>query len=236
MAKNKKAPKEEIIPEGMSRKQYADKAFRKKVTVINLCLLSVFVVAVVAVIVVAWHNTQVHNEEFEQKAAAFNAEKDAVILQLEEIEKNGGSHEDKSKVKINVTDDTFYDWIAILDDSYQTNEDDELHNAFAGAEIHLQGMFYTKELSKNKVQYWVYRNHSHEGHEHEESEHEKSEEINVSEMVPIEVIFDEDVDIPKDGTWVDVKGIVGPDSTKNLSAVRYAEMTIMDEPGQEYVE
>ena len=51
-----------------------------------------------------------------------------------------------------------------------------------------------------------------------------------------EVIFDEDVEIPEDGTWVDIVGIVGPDSTKNLSGIRYAEMTLMDEPGQEYVE
>ena len=64
----------------------------------------------------------------------------------------------------------------------------------------------------------------------------EEEEFSTADMVPIEVIFDEDVEIPEDGTWVDVKGIVGPDSTKNLSGIRYAEMTIMDEPGQEYVE
>ena len=40
MAKNKKVPKEEIIPEGMSKKDYADAAFRKKVTIINLCILA----------------------------------------------------------------------------------------------------------------------------------------------------------------------------------------------------
>ena len=45
-----------------------------------------------------------------------------------------------------------------------------------------------------------------------------------------------DVEIPEDGTWVDIVGIVGPDSTKNLSGIRYAEMTLMDEPGNEYVE
>ena len=48
--------------------------------------------------------------------------------------------------------------------------------------------------------------------------------------------IDEDVEIPEDGTWVDIVGIVGPDSTKNLSGVRDAKMTIMDKPGTEYVE
>lgn len=235
MAKKKKAPKEEIIPEGMSRKQYADKAFRKKVTIINMCLLSVFLIGVVIVLVVAWHNTNVHNAEFEQKAAAFKAEKDAIILQLEEIEENGGTHEDKSKVKINVTDETFYDWITLLDDTYQAKDDDEIYAAFGGAEIHLQGMFFTNKLSENNIQYWVYRKHSHEGHEHAH-ENEEDGKTKISDMVPIEVIFDEDVEIPEDGTWVDIVGIVGPDSTKNLSGIRYAKMTIMDEPGQEYVE
>ncbi len=237
MAKNKKTPKEEIIPEGMSPKQYADKAFRKKVTIINACLLSVFVIAVVAVLVVTGYKTKLHNEEFEAKAAAFKAEKDAVLLQLEEIEENGGSHEDKSKVKINVTDETFYDWITLLDDTYQAKDDEELYAAFGGAEIHLQGMFYTNKLSENNIQYWVYRKHSHEGHEHGQT-HEGVDDskTNISDMVPIEIIFDEDVEIPEDGTWVDVVGIVGPDSTKNLSGIRYAKMTIMDEPGQEYVE
>ena len=236
MAKDKKLPKEEIIPEGMSRKQYADKAFRKKVTIINLCLLSVFAIGVVAILGMTWYNTKLHNEEFERKAAAFKAEKDAILLQLEEIEENGGSHEDKSKVKINVTDETFYDWITLLDDTYQAKDDDEIHAAFGGAEIHLQGMFFTNELSKNNVQYWVYRKHSHEGHEHAHESEGEEEGTKISDMVPIEVIFDEDVEIPEDGTWVDVTGIVGPDSTKNLSGIRYAKIKLMDEPGQEYVE
>lgn len=240
MAKEKKAPEEEIIPDGMTKKQYADKDFRKKVTIINVCLLSVFVVAIVAVLVMNWYNTKIHNEKFEEQAAAFKAERDAVVLQLENIEKDGGTHEDKSKVKINVTDDTFYDWINALDDSYQGDREAENYAEFGGAEIHLQGMFYTKKFESGAVQYWVYRKHSHEGHEHnDEHDHEEvaeEEEFSTADMVPIEVIFDEDVEIPEDGTWVDVKGIVGPDSTKNLSGIRYAEMTIMDEPGQEYVE
>ncbi|MBQ7115331.1 MAG: hypothetical protein IJN94_02820 [Clostridia bacterium] len=235
MAKKKKIPKEEIIPEGMSRKDYADAAFRKKVTIINLCILAVFAVGVVAVIVAGWYNTKLENERFEQIEQAFFEERDAVKSELEKIEKDGGSHDDKSQVKINVTDDTFYYWITTLDESYQT-ADEEAYAAFGGAEIHLQGMFIEREFSGGAIQYWVYRQHSHDGQEHSH-DHEHDEDDSLpADMIPIEVIFDEDVEIPEDGTWVDVKGIVGPDSTKSLSGIRYAQMSIMDEPGNVYVE
>ena len=145
-------------------------------------------------------------------------------------------HPHNGKIKINVTDETFYDWIMLLDDTYQAARDADIYGAFGGAEIHLQGMFYTRKFDSGDVQYWVYRNHSHEGHKHASEEESEEKTINVAEMVPIEIIFDEEVEIPKDGTWVDVTGIVGPDSTKNLSAIREAKMTLMDEAGQEYVE
>lgn len=234
MAKKKKTPVEEIIPEGMKKSDYADAAFKKKVTIINICILSVFVVGVIAVIVAGWYNTKLEDERFEQIEQAFFEERASVEAALEKIEKDGGSHDDKSQVKIEVTDENFSYWITALDDSYQAEKDSEDYAAFGGAEIHIQGMFYTREFEGGAVQYWVFRNQSHEGHEHSGEEHE--EEFNISEMIPIEVIFDEDVEIPENGTWVDVKGIVGPDSTKNLSGIRYAEMTIMDEPGNEYVE
>lgn len=233
MAKNKKNPKEEIIPEGMKKSDYADAAFRKKVTIINCCILLVFVIGIVAIIVAGWYNTKLEDERLVQIEEAFIAEKDAVLSELEDIESKGGTHEDKSKVRIEVTDDTFYYWIANLDASYQTDNEDD-YAAFGGAEIHLQGMFYTKEFETGAIQYWVYRNHDHSDgdHEHEHGD----EELASDEMIPIEVIFSEDVEIPEDGTWVDVVGIVGPDSTKNLSGIRNAKMTLMDEPGNEYVE
>lgn len=235
MAKNKKAPKQEIIPEGMKRSDYADAAFRKKVTTINLCILAVFIVGVIAVIIAGWYNTKLEDERFEQIEQAFFEERDSVKAALEKIEKDGGSHDDKSQVKIEVTDDTYYYWITTLDESYQT-DDEAKHAAFGGAEIHIQGMFFTKKFEGGAVQYWVYRNHAHDGEEHNHN-HERAEgETSSAEMIPIEVIFDEDVEIPADGTWVDVKGIVGPDSTKSLSGIRYAKMTLMEEPGNEYVE
>lgn len=238
MAKNKKAPKQEIIPEGMKKSDYADAAFRKKVTTIFLCILAVFIVGVVAVIIAGWYNTKLEDERFEQIEQAFFEERDSVKAALEKVEKDGGSHDDKSQVKIEVNDDNFYYWISELDASYQADNDSEEYAAFGGAEIHLQGMFFTKEFESGAVQYWVYRNHAHDGHEHNHNhDSEEGSEITVTaEMLPIEVIFDEDVEIPENGTWVDVKGIVGPDSTKSLSGIRYAKMTLMDQPGNEYVE
>lgn len=234
MAKKAKKQTEEIIPEGMSKKDYADKAFRKKVTIINSCILLAFIIGVVAVIGVGWYNTNQEKKRIEAIETAYFEERDAVLAELKKIEENGGSHEDKSQVKIEVTDDNFSYWIAALDESYQTQDADK-HAIFGGAEIHLQGMFYTKKFDGGVIQYWVYRNHSHE--EHENNAHEHSEgEITTAEMIPIEVIFQEEIDAPSDGTWVDIVGIVGPDSTKNLSGVRDTKMTLMDEPGQEYVE
>mgnify|MGYP006945378281 CR=1 FL=1 len=67
MAKNKKTPKEEIIPEGMKKSDYADAAFRKKVTTINLCIIAVFIIGVIAVIIAGWYNIKLEEELFEQK-------------------------------------------------------------------------------------------------------------------------------------------------------------------------
>lgn len=235
MAKKKKPVEKERIPEGMRREDYADAAFRKKVTLIMGSVLLVFVIGVCAVIFAGWYKNEQLNKEFEQQVALFNSEKETIKKTLATFE----NHEDKTEVKIELTDKNFVDWINELDSSYQCGEDDENYAAYAGATIHLQGMFVTRDF-KGGTQYWVYRKHSHEHdaahHEHEASSDNVSSEI--GEMIPIEVIFrdDADVQIPKDGTWVDVTGIVGPDSTKNLSAVRYAEITVMDEAGQEYVE
>ena len=220
----------------MSRKDYADATFRKKVTIINACILSAFFIGIVAVIFFGWYNNQQENKRFEAIENAFYEERDKVKADLTEIEENGGSHEDKSVVKIEFTDDNFSYWIYELDESYQGDRESESYGCFGGAEIHLQGMFITREYAGGAIQYWVYRQHSHDGQEHNH-DHEHEEEGSLpADMIPIEVIFDEDVEIPEDGTWVDVKGIVGPDSTKFLSGIRYAEMTIMEEPGQEYVE
>ncbi len=234
MSKKNKLKKEERIPEGMSRKDYADAAFRKKVTIIMGSILLVFTVGICAVLFFAWLDTEQKNKEFDRLAEIFNAEKTAVITELREIEAKSDNFDDKAQVKIEVTDDNFVDWVGALDASYQAKYEDESYAQFGGATIHLQGMFYTKTFeNSNNVQYWVYRNHTHGDEEH----HHHDGEVSIGEMIPIEVVFPDDAEaeIPKDGTWVDVTGIVGPDTTKNLSAVRFAEMKLLDEPGQEYV-
>ena len=230
MAKNAKKQPKEYIPEGMSRKKYADAAFKKKVTIINACILLAFFIGVGAVIISAWYN----NHQAQQIEAKYIADRDAVKAQLAEIVANDGTADEKKKVHIELTDENFNYWIYDLDESYQKRDSAD-YRAFEGAEIHLQGMFKTMEYSAS-TQYWVYRKHTHDGEAHEH-DHEGGEgEVDISEMVPIEVIFADKTEIPEDGTWVDVVGVVGVDSTNNLSAVRDAVMTIMDEPGQEYVE
>ncbi len=234
MAKKPKKQKKEIIPEGMSRSDYADAAFRKKVTIINGCVLLAFVIGIVTVLFFGWYNTQQENKRFEEIEKVYYAERDKVKADLEEIDANGGSHEDKRAVKIELTDENFSYWINDLDQSYQGDRESETYGCYGGAEIHFQGMFITRDFPGG-VQYWVYRKHSHNEHSNHEHGDEK-DGSDISEMVPIEVIFDGDVEIPEDGTWVDIVGIVGPDSTKNLSGVRDAKMTIMDAPGTEFVE
>ena len=239
MAKKNKPVVKERIPEGMSRKDYADAAFRKKVTIIMASILAVFVIGVCAVIFTGWYNNEQLNKEFQQEMEIFNAEAEQVKATLKKNEEDGGSLEDKAQVKIEVTDTNFIDWINVLDASYQCGEDDEAYAAYGGATIHLQGLFVTREF-KGGTQYWVYRKHTHEdgaehNHDHEEGESHE-EELNIGEMIPIEVILDYGEEIPENGAWVDVTGVVGPDSTRNLSAVRLAKIKVCDEKGTEYVD
>lgn len=237
MAKKNKAPKKEYIPEGMERKDYADAAFRKKVTIIMGSLLLVFIVAVVGVLVGAWAKTEQHNKEFEAKEQAFKAECESTLAALKKIDDEGGTFEDRAQVKITLTDDTFSNWVTTLDDSYQLASEDEGYAAYKGATIELEGVFHIKELQGGNVLYWVYRLHSHDGEEHDHEHDVDSAEVSTNEMVPIEVIFlDEDAPLPAEGDWVKVTGVVGPDSSKNLSGVRNAVLTVMDEHGETYVE
>ncbi len=237
----KPEPKKEYIPEGMKREDYADAAFRKKVTIIMGSILLVFVIGVVGVLGYTWWETEQHNKAFEIAEAAFKAETEAVVNALDEIEKKSDNFDDKAQVEIQLTDDNFSDWIAALDSSYQVAKDSEEYARFGGASIHLQGMFLKKEYDGGVVQYWVCRKHSHDeasahAHEDVDTSGKNDAHLDSAEIVPIEVIFlDPEQKIPEDGTWVDVKGVVGLDSTKNLSAVRYAEIQIMDEAGTEYV-
>ncbi len=232
--KVKKAPIEESIPEGMSKENYADAAFRKKVTIIMCSILLVFVIGVVGVLVKTWIDTEKHNQEFEAREQAFVAEKDAVLAQLKDIDAKGGTFEDRAAVKITLTDENFSDWIALLDSTYRVEENDPSYAAFKGATIEVEGLFITREFSA-KTEYWVYRLHSHDGAAHDHS-HEEIDE-STCEQIPIEVIFlDSEAEIPADGAWVKVTGVVGPSAFKTLSAVRNAVVTVMDEPGEAHIE
>lgn len=234
MAKEKKVYVEEKIPAGMKKEDYADAAFRKKVTIIMCSILLVFVIGVVGVLVKAWVDTEKHNKEFEAKEQAFIAEKDDVLARLKEIDTNGGTFEDRAAVKITLTEDNFSDWIALLDSTYQVEETDPNYAAYKGASIEVEGLFITRDFSGNK-EYWVYRLHSHEshdGHDHSSGDLDES----TCEKIPIEVIFlDSKAEIPADGAWVKVTGVVGPSTLKNLSAVRNAEVTVMDKQGDAHL-
>ena len=73
-ARRKAKLKEEKIPAGMKAEDYADAAFRKKVTIIMGSILIVFIVGVVAVILGAKLKTDNHNKEFERIENEFLAE------------------------------------------------------------------------------------------------------------------------------------------------------------------
>ncbi|MBS7360306.1 MAG: hypothetical protein KIG53_06855, partial [Oscillospiraceae bacterium] len=235
MAKDKKT-KNEVIPEGMEEKDYADAAFRKKVTIINGVVLLAFLVGIVSIVLFGWADNKRKNEEFFEIKAAYEEERDNVLAELQEIDNKGGTFEDKRSVKIEVTDDTFSYWLSDLDKSYQGDRDTEDYGKFGGAEIHIQGIFVTREYAGGN-QYWVYRLHSHGEGENHGAAHNHSDEgdedalINghsIDEILPFEVVLADGEEVPKDGQWVDVVGVVGPDSTKNLSGIRSAVVTVMD--------
>lgn len=220
----------------------ADAAFKKKVTIFNACLLLVFAIGVCGVIFFAWYNNNKENGAYNKRQKAFEIESKAVLEQLEKIEADGGSHEDKRAVKIEMTDDNFYNWIALLDSTYNKQSDEEGYAVYGGAEIHLQGMFLTREYPGNRIVYWVYRNnnsgvqndHSYRTGDKAEGGEVTAEEI--SKMIPIEVILRDGQEVPENGTWVDVVGVVGPDTFKNLSAARDTVLTVMETPGKPNIE
>ncbi len=248
MAKNQKAKKQskkdvkERIPEGMRREDYADAAFKKKVTIIMGSILLVFIIGVSVILVGGWADTQKHNKAFEEQQQRFKEEKENIIKELEAIDAAGESAENRAKVKIKVTDENFYDWVLALDSSYNVPKDDDGYAVFDGATVELEGLFLKRVYKGGTVEYLVYRLHQHddEVHNHGEDshEHEESTDVSTADMVPIEVIFlDEDAEIPEDGAWVKVTGVVGNGSiATNYSAIHNAEVTVIEEPGNKYIE
>jgi hypothetical protein len=123
---------------------------------------------------------------------------------------------DKSVIDIEVTDETFIDWSLEIYSSYHHHgdENDVEHACFEGNTIHIQGVFEIVPVGNTNV-YQIYR---------------KYIDVDGGEnKVSTEIVFEGDVsekDIPQNGDWVDVVGIV---SSKNgLSCIKDAKVTILD--------
>lgn len=236
----------EKIPAGMKAEDYADAAFRKKVTIIMGSILLVFVIGVVVVLLGAKLKTDNHNKEFERIESEFLAESQEIKKQLADIEAKGGKFEDKAVVEINVTDENYSYWIQALDASYQLDEGDPDYGCYRGATINLCGQFVKRVFVGDNVNYWIYRTHDDHEHVHnhaeettapvsgEETTESKDTKIPLEDLGdPIEVFFaDENAVIPADGTWVQVKGVVGVDSYKSLSAIHDAVVTEIEAPAE----
>lgn len=245
-AKAAKHAKEQAYEEKLKKKgEYADAAYRKKVSIIMLCILCAFIIGVTVFVLIGWQNRKNEDKRLDDIELQFQADRDSVRDQLREIEANGGTHEDKRAVKIEVNDDNFIYWISEIDSTYNTDKENARYAMYGGAEIHLQGVFITRKFAGNNKQYWVYRRQKEDDAnrlatlvtgEIPLDEKGDVDVTNMGTMYSIEVILDDNAEIPANGTWVDVRGVVGPDTFKSLSGVRDATLTVMAEPGNEFVE
>ena len=210
MSKKKKAN----TPKPKNSSSVADAAFKKKVTAIFGSILLVFIIGVVVVLLNAWNNGSRQYDIFVKEAQ-----------RAQELSLKRKAGEDVEGIDIELNEKNYYYWITAIDDSYQADVDSPDYGIYDGCTIHLQGIFRIKEYVDGKViNYWVVRTyeHNHEGEEHDEHEEAAVHE----EEFPIEVMFEGD--IPKDGDWVDVTGVVAVDSTGSLSAVRDATVAVID--------
>lgn len=225
-----KASKERV-PVGMDPKDYADAAFRKKVTIIMGSILLVFIIGLVIFLIVSKVQYDFEGQRDDIKQALIEA---------------GDNPEERAKVKIELNEKNHSFWIGELDKSYQVGADDPDYACFDGATITLQGQFVTRVIQGN-TEYWVYRTHEDHDHDHGDSDHdhEETESLAMGETTtenkdtkipksllndPIMIYFEGDVEIPEDGTWVEVTGIVGPDNSNSLAAVHDAQMKIIEAP------
>ena len=201
MAKNKKnKPQQKEI----KKSDIADAAFKKKVTIINGCILLVVIIGLVSFLVYSWAKTESYPERFK---AEVDAAKQAALV----------TDSDKSVIDIEVTDETFIDWSLEIFYSYHQHEgehNEEDYACFEGNTIHIQGVFEIVPSGNTNV-YQIYRKYIDvDGDENK---------------VPTEIIFEGDVsekDIPQNGDSVDVVGIVS--SNNGLSCIKDANVTILD--------
>ena len=146
MAKNKKKKPQQQKP---PKSNVADAEFKKKVTIFNGCLLLVFIIALVSFLIYSAAKT-------ETLAERFQAEVEAVEQAVSE------AGDDKSVVKIEVSDEMFIDWSETIFHSYQEHDHGNEESAhiekgcFEGCTIHIQGVFETVDYGGVK-QYQIYR-------------------------------------------------------------------------------
>lgn len=201
-------------PKPKNSSSVADAAFKKKVTAIFGSILLVFIIGVAVVLLNAWNNGSRQYDIFVEEAQ-----------RAQELSLKRKAGENVEGIDIELNEKNYYYWISAIDESYQADNDSPDYGIYDGCTIHLQGIFRIKEYVDGKyINYWVVRTyeHEHEGEEHGEHEEAAAHE----EELPIEVMFDGD--IPKDGDWVDVTGVVAVDSTGSLSAVKDATVTVID--------
>ena len=201
MAKNEKnKPQQKEI----KKSDIADAAFKKKVTIINGCILLVFIIGLVSFLVYSWAKTESYPERFK---AEVDAAKQAALV----------TDSDKSVIDIEVTDETFIDWSLEIFYSYHQHEgehNEEDYACFEGNTIHIQGVFEIVPSGNTNV-YQIYR---------------KYIDVDGGEnKVPTEVVFMDNFPaekMPKNGDWVDVVGIVS--SNNGLSCIKDAKVTVLD--------
>ena len=197
MANNKKKKPE---AKAVKKSDVADAAFKKKVTIINGCILLAFIIALVSFLIYSGARAESYPERF---AKEVEAAKQAAKV----------TDSDDSVIDIEVTDETFVDWSLEIYHSYhqhsgEHNEED--YGCFEGNTVHMQGVFEIVPLSGGKEQYLIYRKYIDiDGNENK---------------VSTEIIFDGEV--PENGAWIDVVGIVS--SNNGLSCIKDAKVTVLD--------
>ncbi len=203
MAKNKKK-KPQPQQKEIKKSDIADVAFKKKVTIINGCILLAFIIGLVSFLVYSWAQAESYPERFK---AEVEAAKQAAKV----------TDSDKSVIDIEVTDETFIDWSLEIFHSYHQHEDEHDkadYACFEGNTIHIQGVFEIVPVGNNEI-YQIYRKYI----DVDDNENKVSTEIVFEDGIP-------EKDIPQNGDWVDVVGIV---SSKNgLSCIKDAKVTILN--------
>ncbi len=222
MSSKKKKKKVSTQEEAQAKKKsnVADAAFKKKVTIINGCILLAFIIGVGCFIFFSWYGNESYNNKFEaEKAAAKEA------AQIKDS--------DADVIDIELTDKNYYDWIVEIDSSYM-EEKAANYKSYDGDTIHLQAMIREKKFEGGNVEYWLYRYYYlDDGKVHSHSEEESVDEATYRHEITVRVEFDGEA--PADGTWVDVVGTVSK-AKYNLSSIKNAKLTVMDKPGNEYVD